>query len=159
MPDTEQEIRRVQRSVLGWGIACEPIMPGVDLGRDLRLSSGPQGLDFARVEGMDNLGQTLSMALTTALGSDIFNVEFGFDGLNALAEETDAIMQRERIRIAVIKLLHKEPRVRRIIDVKLEDGQLEIPVPGSRELNVHVVFETIGGDQATVSVGKVIPYV
>ncbi len=159
MINLERERGLLQDRILGWGLACEQIFPGVDLGRDLRLARGPAGLDFARVEGMENLGQVLSIALTTLLGSDLFNTEFGFDGLNALAEETNAVMVRERVRIAVIQVLRKDPRIRRIVDVKLEDGQLERPLPGSRELNVRVAFETITGDQATVDLGKVMPYV
>lgn len=159
MIDIEREQQLLRRRLLGWGLICKPILPGIDLGRDLRLVAGLKGLDFARVEGIENLHQDLSIALTTLLGSDIFNIEFGFDGLNALAEETNPIMLRERVRIAVIQLLRKDPRIRRIVDVKLEDGQLEIPVPGSRELNVHVVFETVSGEQARVAIGKVIPNV
>jgi hypothetical protein len=152
-PTPEQTAFR--RRTLGWGLACEEILPGVSLGRDLVLDQG----DFARVEGIDNLNQDLTLALTTLLGSDVFNTQFGFDGLNALAEETNPILMRERVRIAIIQLLNKDARVRRIVDVKLADGQLQMPVPGSRELDVRVVFETIAGDQATVELGKVIPYV
>jgi phage baseplate assembly protein W len=159
MIDLEREQQLLRRRLLGWGLTCEPIMPGIDLGRDLKLATGLKGVDFARVEGLDNLHQDLSIALTTLLGSDIFNIEFGFDGLNALVEETNPIMLRERVRIAVIQLLRKEPRIRRIVDVKLDDGQLESPVPGSRELNVHVVYETVSGEQARVALGKVINYV
>mgnify|MGYP001564022296 CR=1 FL=1 len=159
MFDQEQERQVLRRRLLGRGLACKEIMPGIDLGRDIELTRGPNGLDFARVEGIDNLGQVLSIALTTLRGDDIFNIEFGFDGLNALAEETDPIMVRERVRIAVIQVLRKDPRIRRIVDVKLEDGRLEPPPAGSRELDVRVVFETVSGDQTTVDLGKVIPNV
>ncbi len=159
MIDLEREQQLLRRRTLGWGLACEEIFPGVHLGRDLKLTAGDEGVDFARVEGIDNLNQDLTIALTTLLGSDIFNTQFGFDGLNALAEETNPILMRERVRIAIIQLLRQDPRIRRIVDVKLADGQLQMPVPGSRELNVRVVFETIAGDQASVELGKVIPYV
>jgi hypothetical protein len=159
MIDLERERSLLRDRALGTGLACEPIAPGADLGRDLVLAYGPGGLDFARVRGMDNLTQVLSLALTTLLGSDLFNTEFGFDGLRALAEETNPILVRERVRIAVIQVLRKDRRVRRILDVKLEDGQLDAPKPGSRELNVRVAFETITGEQAGLDLGKVVPYV
>ena len=155
-PDRERDLLRSR--LLGVGIVCEPFLEA-DLGRDLQLTTGPNGLDFTRVQGLENLGQALSIALTTRLGDDIFNIEFGFDGLNALAEETDPIMVRERVRIAVIQVLRKDPRIRRIVDVKLEDGQLDLPIPGSRELAVRVTFETISGDQTTIDLGRVIPNV
>lgn len=157
--ELEQQLRR---RILGWGLACEKIQKDLDIGRDLRLEKGSNGLDLARVDATrpnkdkeDNLGQCLSIALTTALSSDIFNTQFGFDGINAIAEETNPIMIRERIRIAIIQLLRKDPRIRRIVDIKLEDGRLDVPIPGSRELDVRVVFEVISGEQASINLGKV----
>ncbi len=155
MTDQDQERQLLRRRALGWGLRCDEIAPGVDLGRDLGLARGPSGLDFARVEGMANLSQDLSIALTTLLGSDLFNVEFGFDGLNALVEETNPFLVRERMRIAVIQLLRKDPRVRRILHVKLDEGDTEMPQ--LRRLQIRVAFETISGDQATVDLGKVVP--
>lgn len=152
--DREKEILRIK--ALGWAPACEEIMPGVDLGRDLRLEAGRGGLDLARVEGMEALGQALAIALTTRLGDDVFNMRFGFDGLNAMVEETNPILVRERIRIAVIQVLRKEPLVRRIVDVNLSgDGRLEAPPAGIRELEVRVAFETVAGEQVSLILGKV----
>src|SRR6266542_4789440 len=171
MVDQDRERQLLRDRVLGWAPACDPLaQPGgagdgplrvltgqSDLGRDLRLVAGPNGRDLARVGGLDNLAQSLAIALTTLLGSDLFNTEFGFDGLNALVEETSPILTRERVRVAVIQVLRRDPRVRQIVDVKLEDGRLD---PGgapasaadpdaaarqrlSRELGVRVAFETI----------------
>jgi len=154
--DQERERELLRQRALGWGLACEEVMPGVDLGRDISLVEGPNGLDFARVSGMDNLAQSLKIALTTCLGSDIFNTDFGFDGLNALVEETNPVMVRERVRISVIQLLRKDPRVRSIVDVKLGDDRLEPSVTRDRMLDVRVVFEVVSGDQLTVNLGRVI---
>src|SRR5579871_3817634 len=129
MIDQELEKQILRRRLLGWGLLCEEVMPGMDIGRDLRLVAGPNGADFARLDSLDNLGQDLEVALTTGLGTDIFNTQFGFDGLNALVEETIPIMVRERVRIAVIQVLRKDPRVRNIVDVKIEDGRLDQPQP------------------------------
>jgi phage baseplate assembly protein W len=152
--EREQQIAR--RRVLGWGALAAEIFPGEDLGRDLVLARNAAGrLDLATVEGMDNLAQALTLALTTRLGDDIFNVEFGFDGLNALVEETVPILVRERVRIGVIRTIKRDPRVGRIVDVKLDDeGQLE-PLPaGSRTLNVRVVFETLTGETLAVDLAR-----
>lgn len=153
-----QQQELVRRRLLGWGLVCEETMPGVDLGRDLVLappdSSG--AVDLAQVEGIDNLGQSLTIGLTTLLGSDVFNIDFGWDGLNALAEETNPVLVRERIRVSIVQLLRKDPRVRRITDVNLSGGGFEMPPPGSRELDVSVAFETVSQDQTTLSLGKVV---
>src|SRR5215472_19064300 len=105
----EQELMRER--ALGVGPAFSLIAPGVDLGRDIAFTDQGTGLDLALVKGFDNLTQSLSVALTTRLGDDVFNTTFGFDGINAIAEETSPAMQRERIRISVIVVLKKDPRV------------------------------------------------
>jgi len=152
---TQEQIRR---RLLGWSIACEPIFPGVDLGRDLVLAGGGgTPLDLARVESIDALGQSLSLALTTALGSDVFDTTFGFDGVNALVEESDALLVRERVRISVIKVLQAEPRVRQILDVDLDGDRLTRPTGGTRTLDVTVAFETVSLDQTTINLGSVVP--
>jgi hypothetical protein len=159
----------VQQRLLGTGLACEPVQPGLDVGRDLSLSAGENGLDLMPVGGMPNLVQCLEIALTTALGSDLFNVGFGFDGVNALVEETQPLLIQERVRIAAIRTLSADQRVRSILDLKILDGRLAPIAPatqpgappaqqltGGRTLAVSVAFETIAGDQAAVNLGRLI---
>ncbi|MCC5858923.1 MAG: hypothetical protein JJT90_12255 [Ectothiorhodospiraceae bacterium] len=158
----EHERRLAQDRLLGWSLSCPQQQPGLSLGRDLVLARGPNGLDLARATGMEALVQSLAVALTTRLGDDIFNTGFGFDGLNALAQEPDAILARERIRIAVIQVLRKEPRVRRIVDVKLDGGQLDLATAAGddpRELNITVAFEAISGEQLNLNLGAISPHV
>ena len=178
--DPERELTILRRRLLGFSLLCAPTQGPLDHGRDLVLAPSGDGptRDFALVEGMDNLGQGLTVALTTPLTGDVFNVDFGFDGLNAIAEQTVPIMVQERIRIAVITLLQKDPRVRRIVDVKLQDGRLNNPGANVRELDIdvklqdrqlnnsganireldiRVVFETVTSDTATLDLGKVVP--
>jgi phage baseplate assembly protein W len=150
--DPERERAILRRKLLGWSLVCAPIGGADDLSRDLVV--GHTG-DFEVLEGVDNLSQALTIALTTPLTGDVFNVDFGFDGINALAEETVPVLVQERIRIAVITLLQKDPRVRRIVDVQLQDGRLTNPGASTRELDVRVVFETVTGDTQTLDFGKV----
>jgi hypothetical protein len=154
MVDMEMARSESRRRLLGWGAALEEILPGIDLGRDIRFERGQRGIDLARVAGDDNLAQDLEVALTTLLGSDIFDTRAGFDGLNALAEETDPLLARERVRVSVVQVLQRDPRVRRILDVQLVDGRLAGLPPGARELDVHVAFETVAGDDATLALGR-----
>jgi hypothetical protein len=166
-PTFEQELR--QRKLLGRGLACRPVEPDLDVGRDLTLATGPGGLDLAMVDGVDNLTQCLEVALTTLLGSDVFNTEFGFDGINALVEETDRVLVRERVRVSIIRLLSRDARVRRIVDLKLLDRRLDVPEAGAdgddpaarldrwRTVDVQVGFETVAGDRALIDLGRVVP--
>ena len=150
--DRERERELLRKRLLGRGLRFAPTAPGVHLGRDLVLDGG----ELAEVDGIDNLAQVLTVALTTRLGGDVFNTEFGFDGLDAMVEETTPVMVQERIRVAVISVLERDPRVGRIVDVRLDDGRLSNPGAGNRVLDVKVVFETVSGDTATVDLGEVI---
>jgi hypothetical protein len=171
MIDIERERELLRERALGKGLEFDLISPGLDLTRDIRLFDGPGGRDLALVSGFANLTQALSVALTTRLGDDVFNTTYGFDGLNAIAEETNPIMQRERIRISIIVVLRKEPRVRRIVDVAFVDSRLdevganavdsavdklEKKTATDRELHVRVAFEAISGDQVAIDLGTVI---
>ena len=158
MADPQLEAAFLRRRTLGWGLQAPLLSPGGDLGRDLVFAPGSNGRDLALVAGTENLAQGLALALTTLLGSDVFNVRFGFDGLNALAEETNPMIARERIRVAVIQVLRQDPRVRRILDVKLgNEGEGEGMVD-RRRLKVEVAFETITGDSVKVKLGKEVGY-
>ncbi len=157
MTGTDDTLTLIRNKLLNWGIATR--QPGPDVGRDIEFAGG----DLAVVTGLDCLAQDLTIALTTGLGMDPFNVNFGFDGINDLMQETDPVLMRERVRISIIKVLNNEPRVRRILDVKLLDGRLG-PVsadmdsdidPTGRTLDVRVAFETITGDQSVLDTAKV----
>lgn len=150
----------VQTRLLGWGPAAAPLLPGEHIGQDVEFAGG----DLAVTSGLDNLNQDLVLALTTALGADPFNINYGFDGVNALTQEQSLMLMREQVRIAVVKLLTNDPRVRRILDVKLLDGRLD-PATSARDapdrmaagrvLNVRVAFETVTGDQSALDLGEV----
>lgn len=166
MPDRELQLENLRRRALGWGLACEMVDPGVDIGRDLVLADRAGRQDFAIVDGVANLGQSLQIALTTLLGSDLFNTDFGFDGLNALAQETHPVLVRERVRVSVIRTLHRDPRVRRVLDIQVGPEPMPNASPeqkkeqlsaNERILDVRVAFEVITGEQASLSLGRVAP--
>jgi hypothetical protein len=159
MADLNAQRDQLRRRLLGWDIATHAVIPGADIGRDLELVSAPS-LDLGRVIGLDNVAQALTHALTTRLGDDVFNVAYGFDGLNALAEEQDAFLARERIRVSMIAVLNRDPRVKRILDVQLGDRAGDSPGAFfDRRLDVTVAFETITGDSAGVELLKGAPRV
>ena len=136
---------------LGWSLELEPLSP-VD------GAAGGLDLSFAQVSGADALVQSLTLALVTLLGADLFNTRFGFDGIAAIAEESDRVLRRERIRMAVLAVLKAEPRVGRIITVRFADEAGDTapppsPVPLPRTAAIEALFETVGGEQRAISVG------
>lgn len=163
MPDLELERQHIRRRLLGWSPRCDVIVPGLDHGRDLSLAIGTDGrVDLAASEGMDNLAQGLGVSLTTARGSDIFNTAFGFDGLTAMVEETNAMLVRERIRVSVVDVLRRDPRIRRIVEVTVPAGTIDPALPLAdqiqqwRTYQIRVAFETITAERAALDLGSVI---
>jgi phage baseplate assembly protein W len=152
MAALQQERDAVRRRLLGWSLAADPVELG-DHGRDLVPAKDAQGriVDLARVDDVHCLGQSLTVALTTALGSDIFNTRFGFNGLRALTEGTGRTLTRETLRVAVIDVLRAEPRVGRILDVGLPDEQ--DPLTKLGYLEVAVTFETVSGERVELTLG------
>ncbi|MEV0154966.1 hypothetical protein AB0H57_14635 [Micromonospora sp. NPDC050686] len=158
MDRTERERETARNRYLGWGLAFTETLPGIDIARDISFTTGPNGRTLDLVRGPDNVSQALAVALTTLRGANVFDAEFGFDGLNALAEDLEPVLIREQVRVAVITLLHRDPRIRRIVDVNLDDGRLgagaDPALRASRTLRVEVQFETITDDRLAVRLGE-----
>lgn len=162
--DAELDTR--MRGTLGWSVRIAPVLPGLDLGQDvvLRRDDAGRAVDLAVVEGVTCLGQSLTLALVTARGTDVFDTDFGFDGLDVIAGSDPPGLARERVRASVIALLGREPRVRRVVDVAL-DGDRAGPVPGAiaplaadrRLLDVRVAFEVAGGPPIALDLGPTVP--
>lgn len=146
-------------AALGWGLKLAPVDPIDGAGGGLDLEFG------AVVEGPDALLQSLTLALVTLQGADVFNTRFGFIGLAAISEETEPVLRRERLRLAVIGVLQAEPRVRRVITVRFADEAAEagydtappppVPqaVPPPRQVSIEAQFETIAGTTQAITIG------
>ena len=139
--------RALVRRTLGWGAAAPLVEPG-DIGRDIVLMPRDDSgrLDLACVVGAENLGQDLAVALTTGLGTDPFNAEFGFDGLTAMVEEQAPALVRERLKASVAKTVARDPRVRSVTAIEVGDPGASV----ARVLTLRVAVDTIASDAATV---------
>jgi phage baseplate assembly protein W len=148
----QEERDAVRRRLLGWTLEAAQVEPG-DHGRDLVPAKDALGriVDLARLSDIDCLIQSLTVALTTALGSDIFNTKFGFNGLRALTQGTGRTLTAETLRVAVIDVLRAEPRVGRILDVGLPDER--DPSAKLGNLEVTVAFETVAGERVDLTLG------
>jgi|RhiMetdeSRZDD1v2_1073273.scaffolds.fasta_scaffold12957_2 phage baseplate assembly protein W len=145
--------RALARRALGWGAAA-PLVDADDLGRDLVLvpRDGSGRRDLACVEGAVNLGQDLALALTTGLGTDPFNADFGFDGIAAMVEPQPATLTRERLRASVAKTVARDPRVRAVTTVDVSEGSAGI----ERVLRLRVVVDTITSDVGSLATNLVL---
>src|SRR5262245_446461 len=94
------------------------------LGRGLLLRDGDLSFadgDFEPVAGLDNFLQGIRAMIETPLGSDVFNVAYGFDFLSIFSSAQSARMTRELIRLNLVKSLSTDNRVREIKEVVFDD--------------------------------------
>lgn len=113
------------------------------LGRSLQLSNGDLAFtnrieegdatgavkqDLALLTGRDNFLQAMQVMIETPFGSDIFNVNYGFDLLGILSAPQTVGVIKSLIRLNIVKSLSQDNRVREITDVLFDDepGFVEI---------------------------------
>jgi hypothetical protein len=94
-------------------------------GRTLALVNGDLQLvadgGFAMVTGRDDLLQGLNTMIYTPFGSDIFNVNYGFDILNAIASPLPPQAIQDVIRLNIVKSVTVDNRIREVKEVVFDD--------------------------------------
>lgn len=98
------------------------------LGRTLALIDGDlqfvvmDGLrDFSMIAGRDDLLQGLNVMIGTPFASDIFNVNYGFDLLNALSSALPPQAIQDVIRLNIVKSVSTDNRIREVKEVVFDD--------------------------------------
>lgn len=142
---SEQTKQDLERRYFGRGIRLTSTEPD-GIGVDVAFEDG----DLALVSGGDNLGQDLKVALLTGAGTDVFNVGFGFDGLRVLSSDMTPQMTTEMMRLAVMKTVATDARVRRVLDVSMKETE-----PGSRKWMVRAEVQTVLGEVLELTIGDV----
>jgi phage baseplate assembly protein W len=104
--------------------------PADPYGRTLTLTGGDFVIgpgttdgtpDLAIIVGTDELAQGIQVLVGTNLGSDIFNVVFGFDLINTMALPNTMAQMRNLIKLCVVKALSQEPRIRQVLAIAFVD--------------------------------------
>ncbi len=131
------------RAALGYGLALVAV-PGGPPAVDLAWADGPR-----IVEGPDNLAQDLAVAIVTPLGSDPFDVGFGFDGLRVLSLALGPLLRDELLRVAVVRTLAADARVAEVVDVVLE------PLDTARRQVVRATVRTVLNTDVPMTLGEV----
>jgi phage baseplate assembly protein W len=150
MANDERDLREdLADRYFGKGMRLASTAPD-SLGLDVVLEEGPSGRRLAFVSGGDNLGQDLRVALLTVTGSDVFNVAFGFDGIRVLTGGVEPSMTAEMLRLSVLKTVSLDPRIRRVLDVRMAETE-----PGSRHWKVEVELQTVLGEVLELVLGTV----
>lgn len=103
--------------------STQPDKPSV-LGRSLRLANGDLAIndnDFAPIVDRDNFIQALQVMIETPMGSDVFNVSYGFDLLNSISAPQTVSLIKDLIRLNIVKSLSHDDRVREIKEIAFGD--------------------------------------
>ena len=93
-------------------------------GKSLQLTTGDLVLDQGDLEvisGRDNFLQAMQVMIETPFGSDIFNVNYGFDLLSILQSPQPVSQIKDLIRLNIIKSVSQDTRVREIKEVVFDD--------------------------------------
>jgi phage baseplate assembly protein W len=106
-----------------------PFAPADPYGRTLQLSAAGDFVlqddtgyvDLATIAGKEELAQGIQVLVGTPIGTDIFNVAFGFDLLNTLAMPNALSQIKQLIRLCVVKALSQEPRIRQVTAIAFVD--------------------------------------
>jgi len=135
-------------------------------GTSLQLTSGDLpflGGSFVVIEGRDNFLQVMQVMIETPFGSDIFNVNYGFDLLNAISQPQTAAQTKDLIRLNIVRSLSLDNRVREIKEIVFSDEPRFFEIaPGSNPEESHrarktgrywgaiIVLQTVDGNEAAL---------
>jgi hypothetical protein len=137
------------------------------LGRSLQLADGDLPItngDFSVIAGQLNFLQGMLVMIDTPFGSDIFNVNYGFDIIAALSSANPPQIIKEFIKLNLVKSITSDNRVRDISDFAFDDEThfyelspgsdptaSELARRTSRQWQAIVVINTVTGDAANLT--------
>lgn len=94
------------------------------LGRSLKLVNGDLHFvdgDLAIISGRDNFMQGIQVMIETPFGTDIFNVNYGFDLINIISQPLRVRLVKELVRMNIVKSISIDDRVQEIKEIVFDD--------------------------------------
>lgn len=73
------------------------------------------------ISGQDNFLQAMQVMIETPFGTDIFNVNYGFDLMNSISQPQSVRLTKELIRLNIVKSVSLDNRVREIKEIVFDD--------------------------------------
>ena len=77
--------------------------------------------DLMMISGPNNLLQALGVMIDTPFGSDVFNIQYGFDLTACLSTPQPVPVVKELIRLNIVKTLTSDARIRQIQQIAFDD--------------------------------------
>jgi hypothetical protein len=121
----------------------------IDHGTGLRLAGGDLVFTEGRpdqVSGLANLMQALTLRVLTPLGSDPYDVRYGFDAAAVFTGPGGVSEVIDLLRLNLVRTLGSDPRVRDLRDIQITD----VPGSGRRTWRVEVSIVAVDGGSFTL---------
>jgi hypothetical protein len=99
------------------------------------------------VSGVHNLTQALTLRLLTPLGSDRYDVRYGFDAAAVFTGGGDLGEVVDLLRLNLVRTLGADPRVRDIRDIRISD------VPGGARRAWRAEVLVVAEDDSPITIG------
>lgn len=168
-------------AALALPVRPKPFVPADPYGRTLQLTGGDFVVapgadgppDLTMIAGKDELAQGIQVLVGTNLGSDIFNLGFGFDLISTMAQPVPFAQMQNLIRLCVVKALSQEQQIRQILAVAFVDDPAYLTIHPevtkeqqlakaqeqrqSREWSLDVLLDTRLNDQIMAGIQGVGP--
>ena len=94
------------------------------LGRSIRVDNGDLTIvdnDLQLVVDDDNFAQSAAMIIDTPFATDVFNVNYGFDFLDAVSKPREVRHVKELLRMNLVQSFSRDDRVQEVVDVIFDD--------------------------------------
>ena len=137
-------------------------------GRSLEIKDGDLTMeygDFQIIKERNNFLQALNIMIETPYGTDIFNVNYGFDIINCISQPQGIRIVKELIRLNIVKTLTYDNRVTQVKEIIFDDEPrfFELNTQAdpekcrqehkkSRRWKAIVLINTITGQEETLSI-------
>ena len=128
---------------------------------DLKMENG----DFKIIRERNNFLQALSIMIETPYGTDIFNVNYGFDIINCISQPQGIRIVKELLRLNIVKTLTYDNRVTQIKEIVFDDEPRFFKLnpqadpekcrqerKKSRRWKAIVLINTVTGKEETLSI-------
>lgn len=119
-------------------------------GTGLRIADGDivfTGGHLDLVSGVHNLTQALTLRLLTPLGSDPYDVRYGFDAAAVFTGGGDLSEVVDLLRLNLVRTLGSDPRVHDIRDIRISD------VPGGGRRTWRAEVSIVAEDDSPITLG------
>ena len=131
-----------------------PITTGIDYGKSFKIEEDGRisfvDGDLKFIEGPDNVGQRLVIALTSQFGEDQFNPSYGLDRFAIFGSELGFDEQVEVLKLQMIRTIMEDDQVVNVPEIEYEASDYL-----KRLYEFVIKVEIVGGESFIIDLGGI----